>query len=112
MSINYPQTYPNSTVCEWEIRVRMGERVRIKFGDFDIEDSDSCHLNHLRIYNGIGVSRTEIGKYCGLGLHMNHSIESKSNEITVLFMSGTHIAGRGFLASYSVIDKQAFWHVA
>ncbi|XP_049714336.1 discoidin, CUB and LCCL domain-containing protein 2 isoform X2 [Elephas maximus indicus] len=105
-SINYPQTYPNSTVCEWEIRVKVGERVRIKFGDFDIEDSDSCHFNYLRIYNGIGVGRTEIGKYCGLGLQMNHTIESKSNEITVLFMSGIHVSGRGFLASYSVIDKQ------
>nr|XP_045004171.1 discoidin, CUB and LCCL domain-containing protein 2 [Jaculus jaculus] len=105
-SINYPHAYPNSTVCEWEIRVKMGERIRIKFGDFDIEDSDSCHFNYLRIYNGIGVSRTEIGKYCGLGLQMNHSIESKSSEITVLFMSGIHASGRGFLASYSVIDKQ------
>lgn len=105
-SINYPHTYPNSTVCEWEIRVKTGERVRIKFGDFDIEDSDSCHFNYLRIYNGIGVGRTEIGKYCGLGLQMNHSIESKSNEVTVLFMSGIHVSGRGFLASYSVIEKQ------
>uniref|UniRef100_A0A2K5VUZ0 Discoidin, CUB and LCCL domain containing 2 n=1 Tax=Macaca fascicularis TaxID=9541 RepID=A0A2K5VUZ0_MACFA len=110
-SINYPQTYPNSTVCEWEIRVKMGERVRIKFGDFDIEDSDSCHFNYLRIYNGIGVSRTEIGKYCGLGLQMNHSIESKGNEITLLFMSGIHVSGRGFLASYSVIDKQGNFHL-
>lgn len=40
----------------------MGERIHIKFGDFDIEDSDSCHLNYLKIYNGIGVSRTEIGR--------------------------------------------------
>lgn len=46
------------------------------------------------------------GKYCGLGLQMNHSIESKSNEITVLFMSGIHVSGRGFLASYSLVDKQ------
>ncbi|XP_035316663.1 discoidin, CUB and LCCL domain-containing protein 2 isoform X2 [Cricetulus griseus] len=105
-SINYPHTYPNSTVCEWEIRVKMGERIRIKFGDFDIEDSDSCHFNYLKIYNGIGVSRTEIGKYCGLGLQMNQSIESKGSEITVLFMSGIHASGRGFLASYSVIDKR------
>ncbi|PNJ02202.1 DCBLD2 isoform 3, partial [Pongo abelii] len=89
----------------------MGERVRIKFGDFDIEDSDSCHFNYLRIYNGIGVSRTEIGKYCGLGLQMNHSIESKGNEITLLFMSGIHVSGRGFLASYSVIDKQGNFHL-
>lgn len=36
--------------------------MRIKFGDFDIEDSHSCHFNYLRIYNGIGVSRTEIGR--------------------------------------------------
>lgn len=52
----------------------MGERIRIKFGDFDIEDSDSCHLNYLKIFNGIGVSRTEIGRtlmrviYCSLRL--------------------------------------------
>ncbi|XP_012879637.1 PREDICTED: discoidin, CUB and LCCL domain-containing protein 2 [Dipodomys ordii] len=105
-SKNYPQTYPNSSVCEWEIRVKLTERIRIKFGDFDIEDSDSCHFNYLRIYNGIGMSRTEIGKYCGLALHMNHSIESKSHEITVLFMSGIHVSGRGFLASYSITNKQ------
>ncbi|XP_031220018.1 discoidin, CUB and LCCL domain-containing protein 2 isoform X3 [Mastomys coucha] len=105
-SINYPHTYPNSTVCEWEIRVKTGERIRIKFGDFDIEDSDYCHLNYLKIFNGIGVSRTEIGKYCGLGLQMNQSIESKGSEITVLFMSGIHASGRGFLASYSVIHKE------
>ncbi|KAM4887499.1 discoidin, CUB and LCCL domain-containing protein 2 isoform 2-T2 [Thomomys bottae] len=105
-SKNYPQTYPNSTVCEWEIRVKATERIRIKFGDFDVEDSDSCHFNYLKVYNGIGVSRTEIGKYCGLALHMNHSIESKGNEITVLFMSGIHVSGRGFLASYSITEKQ------
>lgn len=51
-----------------------------------------------------------LGKYCGLGLQMNHSIESKSNEITVLFMSGIHVSGRGFLASYSVIEKQGNFH--
>uniref|UniRef100_A0A8D0H5P7 Discoidin, CUB and LCCL domain containing 2 n=1 Tax=Sphenodon punctatus TaxID=8508 RepID=A0A8D0H5P7_SPHPU len=59
-SINYPGTYPNSTVCEWEIRVKPGQRVQLKFGDFDIEDSDSCHFNYLRVYNGIGPTRTEI----------------------------------------------------
>ncbi|KAJ8793296.1 hypothetical protein J1605_000291 [Eschrichtius robustus] len=74
---NCSSTYPNSTVCEWEIRVKMGERVRIKFGDFDIEDSDSCHFNYLRIYNGIGVSRTEIGsQFPYQGLNPDHDSES------------------------------------
>ncbi|XP_038622277.1 discoidin, CUB and LCCL domain-containing protein 2 isoform X1 [Tachyglossus aculeatus] len=104
-SINYPQTYPNSTVCVWEIRVKTGERVHLKFGDFDVEDSGSCHLSYLRIYNGIGLSRTEIGKYCGRGLQLDRLIKSESNEITVQFMSGIHIAGRGFFASYSTADK-------
>jgi hypothetical protein len=51
------------------------------------------------------------GKYCGLGLQINHSIESKSNEMTVLFMSGIHVSGRGFLASYSTINKQGNFHL-
>ncbi|XP_021094446.1 discoidin, CUB and LCCL domain-containing protein 2 isoform X2 [Heterocephalus glaber] len=59
-SINYPKTCPNSTVCKWEIRVKMGERIRIKLGDVDIQDTDSCHFSYLKIYNGIGLSRTEI----------------------------------------------------
>lgn len=61
-SINYPYAYPNSTVCEWEIRVKPEQRVQLKFGDFDIDDSDSCHFNYVRIYNGIGPTRTEMGK--------------------------------------------------
>nr|XP_020640630.1 discoidin, CUB and LCCL domain-containing protein 2 [Pogona vitticeps] len=104
-SINYPHAYPNSTVCEWEIRVKPEQRVQLKFGDFDIDDSDSCHFNYVRVYNGIGPTRTEIGKYCGLGLQMDNLNESKSNEITVQFMSGIHFYGHGFLASYSTTDK-------
>ncbi|NWI10528.1 DCBD2 protein, partial [Crypturellus soui] len=104
-SINYPQTSPNSTVCEWEIRVKPGQRVQLKFGDFDIDDSDSCHSSYLRVHNGIGPTRTEIGKYCGFGFQMDGLIKSKSNEMTVQFMSGIHTSGRGFLASYSTTDK-------
>ncbi|NWI88788.1 DCBD2 protein, partial [Pitta sordida] len=104
-SINYPQTSPNSTVCEWEIRVKPGQRVQLKFGDFDIDDSDSCHSSYLRVHNGIGPNRTEIGKYCGFGVQMNGLITSKSNEVTVQFMSGIHTSGRGFLAAYSTTEK-------
>ncbi|XP_069034949.1 discoidin, CUB and LCCL domain-containing protein 2 [Lepisosteus oculatus] len=103
-SIKYPHTYPNHTVCEWEIHVSQGKKVHFKFGDFDIEDSDSCHFNYLRIYNGIGPTRTEIGKYCGLGMQWDQLIESTGNEVTVQFMSGMHRSGRGFFLSYSTTD--------
>lgn len=61
-TINYPYTYPNNTVCEWELQVKPEQRVQIKFGHFDIDDSDSCHSSYVRVYNGIGPTRTEIGK--------------------------------------------------
>ncbi|KAJ8397962.1 hypothetical protein AAFF_G00433090 [Aldrovandia affinis] len=102
-SINYPQTYPNHTVCEWEIRVAHGQKVHFKFGDFDVEDSD-CHFNYLRIYNGIGPNRAEIVKYCGLGLQGAELIQSSGNEVTVQFMSGVHRSGRGFFLSYSTTE--------
>ncbi|XP_048855318.1 discoidin, CUB and LCCL domain-containing protein 2 isoform X1 [Brienomyrus brachyistius] len=102
-SINYPQTYPNHTVCEWELRVSPGRRIHLKFGDFDIEDWD-CHFSYLRIYNGIGPGRAEIAKYCGLGLQIPELILSSGSEVTVQFMSGTHRSGRGFLLSYSTTE--------
>ncbi|XP_033965398.1 discoidin, CUB and LCCL domain-containing protein 2 isoform X1 [Pseudochaenichthys georgianus] len=99
-SLGYPGTYPNNTVCEWEISVPHGSRVHFHFAELDIEDSD-CQVNYLRLYNGIGLERSEIVKYCGLGLRVGQLIESSNHQVTVQFMSGTHHSGRGFYLSYS-----------
>ncbi|XP_029386097.1 discoidin, CUB and LCCL domain-containing protein 2 isoform X2 [Echeneis naucrates] len=99
-SLGYPGTYPNNTVCEWEISVPRGDRIHFRFAELDIENSD-CQVNYLRLYNGIGPERIEIVKYCGLGLKVTELIESTGNEVTVQFMSGTHHTGRGFYLSYS-----------
>uniref|UniRef100_A0A8C4HW26 Discoidin, CUB and LCCL domain containing 2 n=1 Tax=Dicentrarchus labrax TaxID=13489 RepID=A0A8C4HW26_DICLA len=58
-SLGYPGTYPNNTVCEWEISVPRGNRIHFRFAELDIEDSD-CQVNYLRLYNGIGPERSEI----------------------------------------------------
>ncbi|XP_034740602.1 discoidin, CUB and LCCL domain-containing protein 2 [Etheostoma cragini] len=102
-SLGYPGTYPNNTVCEWEISVLHGNRVHFHFAELDIEDSD-CQVNYLRLYNGIGPERSEIEKYCGLGLKVKELIESTGNQVTVQFMSGTHHTGRGFYLSYSTTE--------
>ncbi|XP_078118367.1 discoidin, CUB and LCCL domain-containing protein 2 [Sander vitreus] len=102
-SLGYPGTYPNNTVCEWEISVPRGNRVHFHFAELDIEDSD-CQVNYLRLYNGIGPKRSEIVKYCGLGLKVKELIESTGNQVTVQFMSGTHHTGRGFYLSYSTTE--------
>lgn len=60
-SLGYPGTYPNHTVCEWEIRVARDSRIHFRFADLDIEDAN-CQVNYLRLYNGIGPQRSEIGE--------------------------------------------------
>ncbi|XP_070770430.1 discoidin, CUB and LCCL domain-containing protein 2 [Enoplosus armatus] len=102
-SLGYPGTYPNNTVCEWEISVPRGNRIHFRFAELDIEDSD-CQVNYLRLYNGIGPERSEIVKYCGLGLKIKELIESTGNQVTVQFMSGTHHTGRGFYLSYCATE--------
>ncbi|XP_020506877.3 discoidin, CUB and LCCL domain-containing protein 2 [Labrus bergylta] len=102
-SLGYPGTYPNNTVCEWEISVPRGSRVHFRFAELDIEDND-CQVNYLRLYNGIGPERSEIVKFCGLGLKVKELIESTGNQVTVQFMSGTHHTGRGFYLSYSTTE--------
>lgn len=104
-SLGYPRTYPNNTVCEWEITVPRGNRIHFRFADLDIEDSD-CQVNYLRLYNGIGLDRNEMVKYCGLDLKFEGPIESSGHQVTVQFMSGTHHRGRGFYLSYSVTQHQ------
>ncbi|XP_054470998.1 discoidin, CUB and LCCL domain-containing protein 2 isoform X2 [Anoplopoma fimbria] len=102
-SLGYPGTYPNHTVCEWEISVPHGNRVHFRFAELDIEDGN-CQVNYLRLYNGIGPERSEIVKYCGLSLKVKELIESTGNQVTVQFMSGSHHTGRGFYLSYSTTN--------
>ncbi|KAM4730766.1 discoidin, CUB and LCCL domain-containing protein 2 [Anableps anableps] len=101
-SLGYPRTYPNNSVCEWEITVPRGKRIHIRFAVLDIEDS--CQVNYLRLYNGIGSKRSEIVKFCGLGQKIDELIESSGNQVTVQFMSGMHRTGRGFYLSYSTTE--------
>ncbi|XP_038155598.1 discoidin, CUB and LCCL domain-containing protein 2 isoform X1 [Cyprinodon tularosa] len=102
-SLGYPRTYPNNTVCEWEITVPRGKRIHFRFAALDIQDSDR-QVNYLRLYNGIGQERREIVKYCGLDQKVDELIESSGNQVTVQFMSGTHRTGRGFYLSYSTTE--------
>ncbi|XP_075870753.1 discoidin, CUB and LCCL domain-containing protein 2 isoform X2 [Nelusetta ayraudi] len=102
-SLGYPWMYPNNSVCEWEITVPRGNRLHFRFAELDIEDKD-CQVNYLRLFNGIGPGRSEIVKYCGLGLKVEERIESTGNQVTVQFMSGAHLSGHGFYLSYSTTE--------
>ncbi|KAJ8340854.1 hypothetical protein SKAU_G00331450 [Synaphobranchus kaupii] len=103
-SRNYPGTYPNGTRCEWRVRAPRGRTLRLAFGDFDLERSQDCATaGSLTIAPGNG--EPPLGPLCGDLDPRNRKLVLNSSEVTILFLSGTHRSGRGFLLSYAT-DQQ------
>lgn len=60
-SLGYPLSYPSNSVCEWEISVTTGHIILVRIADLDI-DTNNCQVSYLRLYNGHGPGRMEIGE--------------------------------------------------
>ncbi|XP_048882218.1 discoidin, CUB and LCCL domain-containing protein 1 [Brienomyrus brachyistius] len=102
-SRSFPGTYPNNTRCQWRLIVPPGHRLRLAFGDFDLEASTNCRSGSLTITPDNGAP--SLGPLCG---HMDtvwRRLTLNSSQVTVLFVSGVHRSGRGFLLSYAT-DRQ------
>ncbi|XP_067862825.1 discoidin, CUB and LCCL domain-containing protein 1 [Heptranchias perlo] len=101
-SKNYPGTYPNHTLCKWELRVALGKSIIVKLGDLDIEYTEDCTSSSLKIYTS--SANDSYGPYCGKLGRVPPRIQLSSSVVTVEFRSITHISGRGFLLSYATTD--------
>ncbi|XP_052421566.1 discoidin, CUB and LCCL domain-containing protein 2 [Carassius gibelio] len=99
-SLGYPLSYPSNSVCEWEISVNTTHTILVRIADLDI-DTNNCQVSYLRLYNGHGLGRTEIVKYCGGIKWRDAVIQSEGHQVTVQFMSGPHNNGRGLFLSYT-----------
>lgn len=60
-SLGYPLFYPAHSVCEWEISGSAGHTLLLRVADLDI-DTHNCQVSYLRLFDGIGAGRTEIGE--------------------------------------------------
>lgn len=103
-SRNYPGTYPNGTRCAWRLQAPRGRSLRLAFGDFNLEPSQDCATaGSLTISPGNG--EPPLGPLCGDLDPRDRKLVLNSSEVTILFLSGTHRSGRGFLLSYAT-DQQ------
>ncbi|XP_067094777.1 discoidin, CUB and LCCL domain-containing protein 1 isoform X2 [Osmerus mordax] len=98
-SQHYPGTYPVDTWCRWRLRAPQGHTLRFLFGDFDVEQSPGCRNGSLTITAGDGTQ--SIGPLCGKLGGTEKNVSVTSNEVTIVFNSGPHRSGRGFLLSYT-----------
>ncbi|NXU37030.1 C1R protein, partial [Drymodes brunneopygia] len=112
-SPRYPKPYPNNNISSWDIQVPKGFVVKLTFKFFDLEPSESCFYDYVKIK----ADKKDLGRYCGrlgsaTGNHPGRKeFVSKGNRMHLEFHSdfsnedsGTVIPYRGFLASYKAVD--------
>ncbi|XP_051892361.1 discoidin, CUB and LCCL domain-containing protein 1 [Pristis pectinata] len=102
-SKDYPGTYPNHTLCRWQLHVGLGKRIMLMFGDLDIEYTENCSSSSVKVY--ASSANDSYGPYCGKLNGDLPRIQLTSSAVTVEFQSITHRTGRGFLLSYATTDQ-------
>nr|XP_033781064.1 complement C1r subcomponent isoform X2 [Geotrypetes seraphini] len=112
-SPNYPNSYPNNNISVWDIAVPEGFHVKLNFWQFDLEPSEACNYDYVKI----SADKKDLGRYCGqvsskVGNHPGQQeFISRGNQMKLLFNSdfsneenGVTIFYRGFLAFYQAVD--------
>ncbi|TNN61134.1 Cubilin [Liparis tanakae] len=100
-SPNYPNLYPHSRVCRWELAVASGRRVTLTINDLRLEGSGtSCSFDYVEVLNGLVDDAPRLQRFCG-SVPAGTQVRSSGNTMTVLFRTDASVSNGGFLASYS-----------
>lgn len=104
-SPSFPDLYPISTKCVWEITAPANHRITLNFTHFDLEGikAQECDYDFVDI-----SSKLEDGKYVKNGLFCGPNqalvVTSIANVMRIEFSSDNSIQKSGFMANY-FIDK-------
>lgn len=102
-SPSFPDLYPISTRCVWEIRAPLNHRITLNFTHFDLEGirTQECDYDYVEIWSrGSGGKSVKNGIYCGL--NQAFSVTSIANSMRVEFVSDNSIQKSGFEAKYFI----------
>ncbi|XP_039194719.1 complement C1s subcomponent [Crotalus tigris] len=108
LSPNYPQAYPNDALESWKIEVPPGYGIHLYFTHLDIELSQNCEYDFVKVLSGEQVE----GQFCGRktrhtrGSPILEELRVPYHSLTVLFQSDFSNEERytGFAAYYTAID--------
>ncbi|XP_046880031.1 cubilin [Hypomesus transpacificus] len=100
-SPNYPNLYPHSRLCHWEIRVAQGRRVTLTINDLRLEEgSSSCSYDYVDVFNGLAADAPRLQRYCGT-VPAGTQVWSSGNTMSVVFRTDASVSHGGFTADYS-----------
>uniref|UniRef100_A0A0B7BPM5 CUB domain-containing protein n=1 Tax=Arion vulgaris TaxID=1028688 RepID=A0A0B7BPM5_9EUPU len=92
--------YESNLHCEWWIFVNDNKVVSLTITGLDIEASQDCSRDSLKVYDGLNKDDPLLGTFCGRTLPQQ-PIWASSNVIFVVFETDDLISGRGFNASFT-----------
>lgn len=50
-SPGFPEEYQDEQICYWHVRVRLGQRVHLRFLEFDVEEDVGCLADYLEVFD-------------------------------------------------------------
>uniref|UniRef100_A0A3Q1IYA9 Uncharacterized protein n=1 Tax=Anabas testudineus TaxID=64144 RepID=A0A3Q1IYA9_ANATE len=100
-SPNYPNLYPHSRLCRWELVMSPDRRVTLTINDLRLEDSGaSCAYDYVDVLNGLMDSAPRLHRFCGT-VPAGTQVRSSGNTMTVVFRTDASVSNGGFMATYS-----------
>ncbi|XP_071985256.1 CUB domain-containing protein 2 isoform X2 [Engystomops pustulosus] len=101
-SPRYPDMYPNNIICQWNIQLPPGFRIKLFFRDLELEEmnslTDECDYDYLAAYDGASTSAKLLGRWCGSDIP--GPLISSGNNLLLVLVTDRDTARRGFSVSY------------
>ncbi|XP_063786797.1 procollagen C-endopeptidase enhancer 1 [Pseudophryne corroboree] len=98
-SEGFPNYYPHSKKCVWNIKVPEDHIVILSFRVLDMESDPTCRYDYLNVYNGRSESSQRLARLCGT--FRPGALMSTGPEMMLEMGTDEGSGGRGFLAWYS-----------
>ncbi|KAE8599448.1 hypothetical protein XENTR_v10017189 [Xenopus tropicalis] len=100
-SPGWPADYPARINCSWYIRASPGEKITIRFQEFDLQGSSTCSFDWVTI----GPSQNYDGaRACGSTIPAPYT--SLQDHVWIKFHSDEHVSRKGFCLSYLAEKKK------
>ena len=96
-SPNYPAKYPHNEVCPNLIKNYYGNRITLEMEHFDLERSENCTKDSLKIYDSMMSESTLMSTRCG---NDTRQYVSTSNLTSLLFTTDKEISRTGYRIHY------------
>uniref|UniRef100_G3P1B4 Tumor necrosis factor-inducible gene 6 protein n=1 Tax=Gasterosteus aculeatus aculeatus TaxID=481459 RepID=G3P1B4_GASAC len=101
-SPGFPEEYQDEQICYWHVRVRLGQRVHLRFLEFDVEEDVGCLADYLEVFDSYDDVSGFAGRFCGD--YLPDDIISTGNVMTLKFLSDASVTAGGFKLQYVAFD--------